>query len=133
MDTLLLRSSLYFTTFQPNTLHSPSLHLSKPHLFPVKLHPTTLHYEDIFALCKVSTALHSVPPHSLVTHIFCVLRIILWPILFVCKVSCLFVVSLCVYFFVSVFPSVPHYYVLCHIPPCAWLLLSLFERRPSAL
>jgi hypothetical protein len=132
MDTLLLKSSLYFTTFQPNTLYSTSLHLSTLRLFPFKLHPTTLHYEDISALCKENTALHSVPPYSLVTHLFCVLRIILWPILFVCK-SCLFVVSLCLHFFVNVFPSLPHYYVLCHIPPRACLPLSLFERRPSAL
>ena len=50
---------------------------------------------DMSALRTQSTALHSVPPHSLVAHLFCVLKIILWPVLFVCKVSYVFVVSLC--------------------------------------
>jgi hypothetical protein len=108
MDTLLLRSLLYFTILKPNKLHSTSLHLSTLHLFPFKLHPTTLHYEDISALCKESTALHSVPPQSLVTQLFCVLRIIFWPILFVYKVSCLFVASLCLHFFLLTFFRLYH-------------------------
>lgn len=44
-------------------------------------------YEDISALCTENTAVHSLPPHSVLTHLFCVRIIILWPIRFVCKVS----------------------------------------------
>ena len=123
MYTLLLRPSLHFTTLHPNTLHSTSLHLSTLHLFPFKLHPTTLHYEDISALFKESTASHSGRPFSLVTHLFCAPRIILWPILLVCKVSCLFVVSLCI--FLSTSFRLQHIItfsaIYCHVLACLCL------------
>jgi hypothetical protein len=88
---------------------------------PMRATPTLpILHGDVSALCKESTALHSIPPHSLDTYLFCSPRIILWPVLFVCKVSCFFVVSLCLHFLsASVCLSMPYYYVLCHIPPCA--------------
>jgi len=41
LGTLLLRSSLHFTTLHPTKLNTTSLHLSALHFLSFKLHPPT--------------------------------------------------------------------------------------------
>ena len=131
MDTLLLRSSLYFTTFQPNTLHYTSQHFTPSHLNFTQLHFAM----KIYLPCVKKVRLYILfLPIALLHSCFAFSGSYCGPFVLLTKYhASLWSVSVCIFFFVNVFPSVPHYYVLYHIPPCVCLPLSLFERRPSAL